>query len=395
MTIALGLLFIFKYYDFFIQSLIDLLGAWHIRASLTPLNLILPLGISFYSFRLIGYLLDIYYERQRHITDWVVFLNYVLFFPSMLSGPIDRVGFLAPQLSVARVFKYDMAADGLKQILWGLFKKAVIANRLSPFVSEVFDNPNEHSGSTVALGALLYAIQLYADFSGYSDMAIGFAKLLGIQISRNFAYPFFSQNVAEFWRRWHMSLTSWFTDYLFTPLSMSMRKWGKYGLALSTIITMILIGVWHGPNWTFVAFGLLHGCYMTPLILKGGPLKKRKTEKSTNLPSFRAFLRMLCTFVLVMLTWIIFRANDLNQGISCLRRIGSGSLFKMPTIDVPPYLWLLIAALLLLDWFGRDKEYSMAAIPWKRPLRWAFYYCLLIIIFYLSGTQEQFIYFHF
>jgi D-alanyl-lipoteichoic acid acyltransferase DltB (MBOAT superfamily) len=395
LALVLGSLFVFKYYDFFIQFLVELLSVCHIRLSLSTLKLILPLGISFYSFRLIGYLLDIYYERSRPLHDWVVFFNYVIFFPSIVSGPIDRAKLLVPQLSTARSFKYEMAVDGLRQILWGLFKKAVIANGLSPYVDKVFDHPQACSGSTLLLGAFLYAFQLYADFSGYSDMAIGIAKMLGLNISRNFDFPFFSQNIAEFWRKWNISLTSWFTDYLFTPLSMSFRRWGNYGLILSVLINFIIIGIWHGPNWTFVLFGFLHGCYMIPLILKGRLTKKRKISKSNKLPSVQEISRMLGTFLLVMLTWVIFRANDLTLGVKYLTGIFSRSLFKIPAIEVPYYLWILIALLIVFDWLGRDQEYSIAAVQWKRPIRWAFYYCLLIAIFYLSGHEEQFIYFHF
>ena len=253
------------------------------------------LGISFFTFRTLSYLLDIDKGKIKAEKNWVVFFAYVSFFPSILSGPIDRAKNLIPQLEKKRAFDYNQAIDGLRQILWGLFKKIVIADNCAPFVNQIFNNYQSYPSSSLLLGAFFYAIQIYADFSGYSDMAIGISRLMGFNITKNFDFPFFAQNIAEYWRKWHMSLTSWLTDYVFTPLSIAFRDYGKWGLTFAIIINFTIIGIWHGPNWTYVLFGFLHGCYFIPLILRGTMNKKNKIAKGKLFPSFRELINMLAT----------------------------------------------------------------------------------------------------
>lgn len=266
---SLGILFFFKYFNFFITSIVDLLNVFHLNPNIQTLKIILPFGISFYTLKLISYVLDVYNEKIEPTNDWFVFFNYVSFFPCLLAGPIDRADNFIPQLEKSRQFSYAQSVDGFRQILWGLFKKIVIADSCASITGQLFDNYQNYPGSSLLLGAFLYIVQIYADFSGYSDMAIGISKLLGFSIPNNFNYPFFAQNIAEFWQRWHISLTSWMTEYVYSPLSFIFRRYAKNGIILSIIINFILVGLWHGSNWTFVIFGLLHGLYFIPLILNG------------------------------------------------------------------------------------------------------------------------------
>ena len=243
----------------------------------------IPLGISFFTFRTISYVLDVYNENIEATKDWLVFFNYVAFFPSILSGPIDKSKLFIPQLETNRIFDYKEASSGIRQILWGLFKKVVVADNCSFFVNEIFGNNYDYSGATLLIGAIFFSFQLYADFSGYSDMAIGVSRVLGFNISKNFDFPFFSQNIAEFWRKWHISLTSWLTEYVFTPLNFSLRKLGKTGLIISILINFTICGIWHGANWTYILFGFIHGCLFIPLILNETLNKDNKLAQKKEL----------------------------------------------------------------------------------------------------------------
>jgi alginate O-acetyltransferase complex protein AlgI len=388
-----GLLFLFKYYNFFIQSFVALLSQLSIHVGITSLNLILPLGISFYSFRLISYLLDVYNGKFKPSNNWVYFSTYVSFFPSMLSGPIDRAKLLLPQLEEARVFNYSKAVDGIRQILWGLFKKVVIADTLSSFTDRVFDNFQAYPGSVLLIAAFLYTIQLYADFSGYSDMAIGIAKLLGLEITRNFEFPFFSKNIAEFWKKWHMSLTSWLTDYVFTPLCIKFRDLGKTGLVIAIVINFTICGIWHGSNWTYVLFGFLHGLYFIPLVLKGTLNKKKKTSNNKLVPSVRDFVNMASNFILVMLTFIVFRANSISDVFQFFGKIFSSSMFSKPKDIVPHVTYLFILLTIVSEWIYRDKDYGFKLDNVNKPARVLIYYSVIYSIFYFTGsTTTQFIY---
>lgn len=397
---GIGGLAFFKYYNFFITSFKDFFHSLNININLHTLTIIVPLGISFFTFRTLSYLIDINKGKITATKDWIVFFNYVSFFPTILSGPIDKSKSFVPQLEKKREFTYSEARNGMLQILWGVFKKVVIADNCANSVSTIFDNYQTLSGSTLLLGAFLYTFQIYADFSGYSDMAIGFSRILGFKITKNFDFPFFSQNIAEFWRKWHISLTSWLTEYVFTPLSIAFRDYGKLGLIIAIIINFTICGIWHGANWTYVLFGFLHGCYFIPLIINGTMNKKKKIDKDKLVPSFKEFINIFGTFVVVMLTFVLFRANTVQEAFTIISKILSPSILYLPKFyGMLKALITLIFVLIfiLTEWNGRNEEYATASlgINWKRPLRYALYYAIIIAIFWFHGEEEQFIYFQF
>lgn len=360
---GIGGLAFFKYFNFFITSLNDALHLLAIESNLHTLDILVPLGISFFTFKTIGYILDVYNEEIEPARDWVVFFNYISFFPAIVSGPIDRANALIPQLEKKRTFDRHNATDALGQILWGLFKKLVIADNCGPVVNEVFGHYKIYPGSTLLLGAFFYAIELYADFSGYSDIAIGIGRLLGFNITRNFNYPFFAQNIAEFWRRWHMSLTSWMTDYVFTPLSFLFRGLGNLGLFFAIIINYVIIGIWHGASWTYILYGFLHGCYFIPLILRGSVNQQKKVVKDKILPSFTELVNMLATFTLVMLTLILFRSDTIQQAYQYYGSLFSLSIFSRPAVlngalAIVP-LFIVILFMFCAEWMQRTKEHAL------------------------------------
>lgn len=387
----------FKYFNFFITSFQQSFAAFGINLNLHTLNIIVPLGISFFTFRTISYLLDVEKGKIKVCTDALIFFNYVSFFPSLLSGPIDKAKLLIPQLETKRVFNYELAKDGMRQILWGIFKKVVIANNCATVTDEIFKNYEHLPASTLVLGAFYYAIQIYADFSGYSDMAIGIAKLLGFNITKNFDFPFFAQNIADFWRRWHMSLTSWLTEYVFTPLSIKFRDYDKLGLALAIVINFTICGIWHGANWTYVLFGFLHGCYFIPLIINGTMNKKKKKSESM-LPSFKELINMILTFTLVMFTFIIFRAASIAEAFGFYKRIFSKSLLSVP-VSIHLNVLALVFLFLIIEWCGKANDYTIEKLFFVKstPVKWAFYGLLTVLVYCYSFTDgnEQFIYFQF
>lgn len=395
---GIGCLAFFKYFNFFITSFNDIFH--FLNVNLQTLNIIIPLGISFFTFRTVSYILDIYRGKINATKDWIVFFNYVSFFPSLLSGPIDKAKLFIPQLEKKRAFDYNQATDGMRQILWGLFKKIVIADNCATITTQIFDNYQTLSGSTLLLGAFLYAIQVYADFSGYSDMAIGFSRLIGFNISKNFDFPYFSRNINEFWKKWHISLTSWITEYVFTPLSIAFRDLGKLGLILAIIINLTICGIWHGAKWNYVIFGFLHGCYFIPIIMMGTMNKKKEITKEGLLPSIREFIGMVSTFTLVMLTFILIRVDNIANALSYISIIFSSSLFTIPNfsgIREVVEIVFLIVIFFSIEWLGREQQYALARLgtKWKRPLRYAMYYAIMFTIFFFGGKAQQFIYFQF
>ncbi len=399
---GIGGLAFFKYFNFFITSFNDAFNSIGVHLGIQTLHIIVPLGISFFTFRTISYLLDVDKGKVTATKDWVVFFNYVSFFPSVLSGPIDKAITFVPQLERKRTFDYTQATDGLRQILWGLFKKVVIADNCASISSQIFDQYQVLPASSLLMGAFIYTIEIYADFSGYSDMAIGFSRLIGFNISRNFDFPFFSQNIAEFWRKWHISLTSWLTEYVFTPLSIAFRDWGNLGIILAIVINITLMGIWHGANWTFVVFGFLHGCYFIPLILRGSMFKKKTIAKGKRLPNFRESLNMMTTFAIVMFTFIVFKSQTLEQAYHYYLNLFSTSIFSMPALPsgkFSEYMVLIFVAIMLgLEWVGGTQAYALEALGlhWRRPLRWAFYSLIIFAIgMFMQTSQTPFIYFQF
>jgi len=397
---GLGSLVFFKYFNFFINSIISAFSVFNMKADIQTLNIILPLGISFYTFKTISYLLEIKKSKIKPVTDWVVFFSYISFFPTVISGPIDRPKTLIPQLEKQRVFDYSEASDGMRQILWGLFKKIVIADNCAAITAPAFAHYNILPASSLLFAGFLFTIQLYADFSGYSDMAIGLARLLGFKITRNFNFPFFAQSIPDFWRRWHISLTSWFTDYVFNPLSWYFRDYGKFGLILAILINFTAIGIWHGANWTFIMFGFLHGFFFIPSILRGNINKKKKGAHATAGKSLAAFINMAGTFILLMLTFMIFRADNLSTALGYYHKLFSSSIFYSFTITEKANTiatMIAIAVMLSAEWLQRDKQHALQIDAVKGlPVRALIYFGLIFFILSFSPVKVvDFIYFKF
>lgn len=398
-AINLGFLGIFKYYNFFAESFAETIS--HIGLQVNPwtLKVILPVGISFYTFHGLSYVIDIYKGRikaESNVVDYAVFVS---FFPLLVAGPIERATHLLPQIKKRRTFDYTKAVDGLRQILWGLFKKIVIADNCAEFANQIFNNSADQSGSNLALGAVFFAFQIYGDFSGYSDIAIGTARLFGIDLLRNFAFPYFSRDIAEFWRRWHISLSSWFKDYLYIPLGGS--KGGNWMRIRNTFIIFIVSGFWHGANWTFIVWGALNALFILPSIIMKTNRNNLETVAQGNLlPTMKEFFQITITFTLAVFAWIFFRAENITHALSYISGIFSKSLFSIPTIT-PRFPVLIIIILIIIftiiEWLGREQQYAIAKLGtrWKSSLRYAMYYAIIIAIFWFAGKDQQFIYFQF
>lgn len=399
---GVGSLIYFKYTNFFITSFASVFDSIGLHNSLHTFKIVLPLGISFYTFRILSYIIDLKLRKYEATKDFLVFATYVAFFPCILSGPIDRPNTLIPQLKTKRLFNSDCILDGLRQILWGLFKKMVVADNIASVTNEIWSNLNLFSGSTLFIGAFLYFFQIYADFSGYSDMAIGVSKLFGFRITINFKYPLFALNIADYWRRWHISLTSWLTDYVFMPLNIKFRNLNNFGLILSIIITFISIGLWHGANWTFALFGLYHGLLYIPLILSGMMIKRYKIHiNKIGLPKIKDLGKILLTFFLVTFGLIIFRADSITQFSEYVIHICSFSILRVPKViginNVTMLMsFIFIIVMLILEWKYRDKEYGLDISSIKYgSVRYCIYICMFILVYYFGSDATSFIYFQF
>lgn len=397
--INLGFLGVFKYYNFFSETLASALSQIGFKADLGTLRVILPVGISFYTFHGLSYVIDLYKNRinpEKNILNYALFVG---FFPLLVAGPIERATHLLPQIIKKREFNYSESVDGLKQILWGFFKKIVIADHCAGIVNSIFRDSSYYSGSVLVLGAVFFALQIYCDFSGYSDIALGTARLFGIDLLRNFAFPYFSRDIAEFWRRWHISLSSWFKDYVYIPLGGS--RGGTSQKIVNTMVIFLLSGFWHGANWTFVIWGLLNAVYIMPFILFGTHRKNMDAvAKGRAFPSIREALSMVVTFALTTFAWIFFRSDSIGHALRYISGIISFSLFSWPNfhdIDGVGSVAMVIPIFLLIEWFGREQEYAIARLGmnWPMPLRWGLYYGMLSVIFFFSGRDQQFIYFQF
>ncbi|OAV72836.1 membrane-bound O-acyltransferase family protein [Bacteroidales bacterium Barb6] len=397
--LGVGLLLYFKYLNFFITSFSDLFSSIGLNTNWSTFNIIMPLGISFFTFKLISYVIEIHRQHIEPTTDMVTFATYVAFFPTIMSGPIDRPNSFIPQLQSKRTFNYDLAVDGCRQILWGMFKKMVIADNIATCVDLVWDNILITSGINIFISVLLYSVQLYADFSGYSDMAIGVGKILGFRITSNFKYPFFKKNIAEFWRGWHISLTSWLTDYVFMPLNIKFRNSGIWGTISAIVITFVLVGLWHGANWTFAIFGLYSGLLYIPLMLSGSFFKKSKIKiNKYGLPTLKDASKMFATFILMSFGLIIFRAENIGQAWDFVCQMFSSSLFSIPD-NRGLRRFVYAAVLLIIEWYQRDKEHALQIEDVKflsnSIIRWGLYLLFCFITFMYAGTSTEFIYFRF
>lgn len=393
----LGLLGFFKYYNFFLDNFITAFSFFGQEISARSLNVILPVGISFYTFQTLSYGLDVYKKRLEPTKDFIAFSAFVAFFPQLVAGPIERATNLLPQFYKARTFSYVKAIDGLRQVLWGLFKKVVIADNCAEYANMIFNNSADYSGSTLVLGALFFAIQIYGDFSGYSDIAIGTSRLFGFDLMRNFAFPYFSRDIAEFWRRWHISLSTWFRDYLYIPLGGS--KGGTWMKVRNTFIIFLVSGFWHGANWTFIVWGALNAIYFLPLLL----LKQNRANlgivaEGKLFPGIRDFFAISLTFALTLFAWIFFRAASVGHAFSIIGEIFSPSIFHAIELPKVSYVvMLLVVVFIMIEWIGREGQYAIARLEvrWSKPMRWALYYGIVIAIFLFAGKGQDFIYFQF
>ena len=394
-SVNLGLLGVFKYYNFFAQSFAELFTAIGFQINPWTLQVILPIGISFYTFHGLSYVIDIYKNRIQPEKNYIDYAVFVSFFPLLVAGPIERATHLLPQIKRNRVFDVKQAVDGLRQILWGLFKKVVIADQCAGYVNDIFAHSNQYAGSTLALGAILFSFQIYGDFSGYSDIALGSARLFGIDLLKNFAFPYFSRDMAEFWRRWHISLSSWFKDYLYIPLGGS--KGSNWLKIRNTLVIFLVSGFWHGANWTFIVWGLLNAIFILPSMYFNTHRNNLQIIAAGKLfPSFKSLIAMIITFGLTTFAWIFFRSENLSKALHYCQKIFSFSNMSMPEIN-PVALYKCLVILLVVEWLGREKEYALAHLEEKMPalFRWSVYYILVYLIFYHVGAEQQFIYFQF
>ena len=426
----LSILVVYKYYDFFAREFAYLFG---IESDFLLLHLILPVGISFYTFQALSYSIDVYRGHIQPTKDIVAFTAFLSFFPQLVAGPIERATNLLPQFQRKRTFDYAQAVDGMRQILWGLFKKIVIADNCAVYVDTVFADISGQSGSTLVLAAVLFTFQIYGDFSGYSDIAIGTAKLFGIKLMRNFNVPYFSRDIAEFWRRWHISLTTWFRDYVYIPLGGSrptipgwlqckvesvkckdsdnaptsniqhltsniqhithptqkiINRYTKAIAVRNTFIIFLLSGFWHGANWTFIVWGIYHALLFVPLLLMGK--NRRYVHQKINASEWP---RMLLTLVLVMIGWVLFRAPSIADAWGYVCGICSGSLWSLSTLVTDYMLWvtvLMIVLMIVVEWRGREQD--TAPLPHNR---WVYYAIVLLIYWFATDKTTEFIYFQF
>ena len=393
--INLLILGVFKYYDFFVTSFANLFFGGNTDGLL--LNIILPVGISFYTFQALSYSIDVYRGKLEPTSDIVQFFAFVSFFPQLVAGPIERATNLLPQFGKTRHFDYDTAVDGLRQIMWGLFKKMVVADGCGIYVDKVFSTYQSQNGGTLVLGVVLFAIQLYCDFSGYSEIAIGTAKLFGIKLMRNFNNPYFATSFADYWKRNHISLTTWFMDYVYYPMIGSSDRLIYWNFCM--IVTFLLSGLWHGAGWTFVLWGLYQGIF---IVISMNLAKSRKRfEKKHKLKNNRLYecLTILVTFAIVCVGLILFRANSVSLAWGYFCNIFSKNMFSVPWLmDQHYYLPVLLSIIVMLvvEWLQRDKEHAFDLSGIKsQVLRFSIYYAMLIVLFWFGGHSESFIYFQF
>ena len=393
--VNIGLLGFFKYYNFFVDNFTSAFSFFGTEIQANTLNIILPVGISFYTFQTLSYTIDVYRQKFEPTRDFIAFAAFVSFFPQLVAGPIERATHLLPQFYKQRQFHYSKAVDGLRQILWGLFKKVVIADNCAYYVNMIFEDYQSYSGSTLLIGALFFAFQIYGDFSGYSDIAIGTARLFGFNLKQNFAFPYFSRDIAEFWRRWHISLTTWFRDYVYIPLGGS--RGSKWNQVRNVFIIFLVSGFWHGANWTFIVWGLLNALYFLPLLLtRQNRINVDVVAVNSNLPTLREFFGIVLTFGLTVITWVFFRADSIADAFSYLTYMFQVSLFSIPQIR-PTFIIILITLFVVIEWLGRRQLCALEKLWFNYPkiIRWSIYYVIVMIIFLYGGKQQEFIYFQF
>lgn len=396
--VNLGFLGLFKYYDFFLENFVSAFTFIGMPIQANSLHIILPVGISFYTFQTLSYSIDVYRRKLEPTKDFFAFAAFVCFFPQLVAGPIERATHLLPQFYRKRKFEFSQAVDGMRQILWGLFKKIVIADNCANYANIIFNNSEDYSGSTLALGALFFTFQIYCDFSGYSDIAIGTSRLFGFDLKQNFNFPYFSRDIAEFWRRWHISLSTWFRDYLYIPLGGS--RGGTWMKVRNTFIIFIVSGFWHGANWTFVVWGALNAVYFLPLLLtKNNRNHIDIVAKGKYLPSIKELLSIVLTFSLTVVAWIFFRAENISHALTYIVDMFTdfGSYLSFNVYWEYKKILLFITVFMAIEWLGREGQYALDSLgsSWNRPIRYLMYYAIILAIFWYGGEEQQFIYFQF
>lgn len=404
--INLAILCVFKYYNFFVENLDALLGGlMGIHLDWVTRDIILPVGISFYTFQALSYTIDVYQHRLRPTRGIIEFFAYISFFPQLVAGPIERATNLLPQFQRARRFDECQAIDGLRQMLWGFFKKMVIADNCAVAVNKIWAGYADETGLVLLVGAILFTFQIYCDFSGYSDIAIGCARLFGIRLMRNFDYPYFSRSIPEFWRRWHISLTTWLRDYIYFPLGGSRCNMRK--VIRNLFIVWAVSGLWHGANWTFVCWGLYHGSLLAIYRLAGFNTKHDAVvARGRLLPSVKELWQMCYTFALAVIGWIIFRAESLSDALHylqgmCSRSIldFSDSMARLSGLDFSKTA-IAIGVMLVCEWLQRDKQHALqfsdgGFVGRHAVVRYAIYFVLIMATMTFAGSQSEFIYFQF
>lgn len=392
--INLGFLGLFKYFNFFTEIVSDLTNLFGIHSSIVKLDVLLPVGISFYTFHGLSYVFDCYNEKIAVRKNFIDYGLFVSFFPLLVAGPIERANHLLPQIESKRTFSYTNAVNGLRQILWGLFKKIVIADNCAIFANTIFDNYMDYSGSTLLVGALLFAFQIYGDFSGYSDIALGSAKLMGFDLLKNFSFPYFSRNLAEFWKRWHISLSSWFRDYLYIPLGGN--KTGTLKRVVNVMIVFLVSGFWHGANWTFIAWGLLNSIFVVIDNFVINAKMNGVVAAGRVFPNLKEIVQIVSTLLCVSILWIFFRAETLSIAADYIKRLFTNGLFTIPMVR-PSIVFVLIVFMLVMEWFGREKDFALQNMYQikNKYLRWSVYNMILAIILLFGATPQTFIYFQF
>lgn len=388
--VNLGFLGFFKYYNFFAESFAELFAGFGFQINPWVLKIILPVGISFYTFHGLSYVIDIYKERIKAEKSWIDYALFVSFFPLLVAGPIERATHLLPQIKRERNFSYSNAVDGLRQILWGLFKKMVVADNCAYYANMIFNDYHNYTGVTLIFGAVLFAFQIYGDFSGYSDIALGTARLFGFDLLRNFSYPYFSRDIAEFWRRWHISLSSWFRDYLYIPLGGS--KGGNLMRIRNTFIIFIVSGFWHGANWTFIIWGFLNALFIMPsIILKTNRNNLNIVAEGRLFPNFREIIQLIITFSLACFAWIFFRSASVTDAFSYIGRLfstlgtGIGYPYKLLNGDLKVLIFVVI--MLIFEWFMREELHPLRKPFTKLPTiaRWVIYFLLATLVLLSAG----------
>ncbi|MFD1316108.1 MBOAT family O-acyltransferase [Namhaeicola litoreus] len=393
-SVNLGFLGFFKYYNFFLENFITAFTFFGSEFNASSLNIVLPVGISFYTFQTLSYTIDVYKRKLEPTKDFIAFTAFVSFFPQLVAGPIERANNLLPQFYKKREFSYPKAVDGMRQILWGLFKKIVIADNCAEYVNQIFNHSEDYLGSTLFLGAVFFAFQIYGDFSGYSDIAIGTSRLFGFNLMQNFAFPYFSRDIAEFWRRWHISLSTWFRDYLYIPLGGS--RGPKWKQIRNVFIIFIVSGFWHGANWTFVVWGALNAIYFLPLLLLNqNRVNTNIVAEGKYLPTLKELVQMGSTFFITVLAWVFFRAENINHAILYLKGMFTSTFFSSFEL-FPTKILLIIGIFLTIEWLGRSKQFAIQTVDiLPKILRYSLYSAIIFSILVYSGKEQAFIYFQF